>query len=205
MHSKGTLFIVSAPSGAGKTSLVKELLQRDANIMVSVSHTTREPRWGEENGVAYNFVTNEEFDELIGRGAFLEYAEVFTNKYGTSQLWVEDQLNKGIDVILEIDWQGAQQVRRLMPDCRSIFILPPSRDELERRLHGRGTDSQEVIDRRMAQAITEMSHYGEYDYLVINDDFYKAEQELHAIFLAHRLQQPTQAQNHQHLIAALLS
>lgn len=205
MHSKGTLFIVSAPSGAGKTSLVKELLQRDANIMVSVSHTTREPRWGEENGVAYNFVTTEEFDELIERGAFLEYAEVFTNKYGTSQLWVEDQLHKGIDVILEIDWQGAQQVRRLMPDCRSIFILPPSRDELERRLLGRGTDSQEVIDRRMAQAITEMSHYGEYDYLVINDDFYKAEQELHAIFLAHRLQQAVQAQNHQHLIAALLS
>jgi len=205
MHSKGTLYIVSAPSGAGKTSLVKELLDRDRKIMVSVSHTTREPRWGEENGVAYNFVSNEEFDELIGRGAFLEYAEVFTNKYGTSQLWVQDQLAKGLDVILEIDWQGAQQVRRLMPDCRSIFILPPSREELERRLHGRGTDSHEVIAGRMAQAISEMSHYGEYDYLVINDDFQTAAQELHAIFLAHRLKQTPQAENHQHLLTALLS
>ncbi|HSG03198.1 MAG TPA: guanylate kinase [Marinobacterium sp.] len=205
MHTQGTLYIVSAPSGAGKTSLVKELLQRDPKIMVSVSHTTREPRWGEENGVAYNFVSSQEFDELIGRGAFLEYAEVFTNKYGTSQLWVESQLQQGRDVILEIDWQGAQQVRHLMPDCRSIFILPPSREELERRLHGRGTDSTEVIEKRMAQAISEMSHYGEYDYLVINDDFQVAVQELHAIFLAHRLQQSTQAQNHQHLLAALLS
>lgn len=205
MHTQGTLYIVSAPSGAGKTSMVKELLERDPKVMVSVSHTTREPRWGEENGVAYNFVSLEEFDDLIGRGAFLEYAEVFTNKYGTSQLWVEDQLHQGRDVILEIDWQGAQQVRRLVPDCRSIFILPPSREELERRLHGRGTDSSEVIAKRMAQAISEMSHYGEYDYLVINDDFQTAVQELHAIFLAHRLQQSAQARNHEHLLAALLS
>lgn len=205
MHSKGTLYIVSAPSGAGKTSLVKELLERDRKIMVSVSHTTREPRWGEENGVAYNFVTTQEFDELIARGAFLEYAEVFTNKYGTSQLWVQDQLYKGRDVILEIDWQGAQQVRRLVPEALSIFILPPSREELESRLHSRGTDSHEVIEQRMSQAISEMSHYGEYDYLVINDDFQTALQELHAIFLATRLQQPIQAQNHEHLLAALLS
>lgn len=205
MHSKGTLYIVSAPSGAGKTSLVKELLARDSKIMVSVSHTTRAPRWGEENGVAYNFVSTDEFDELIGQGAFLEYAEVFTNKYGTSQLWVQDQLDKGVDVILEIDWQGAQQVRRLVPEALSIFILPPSREELERRLHGRGTDSHEVIAQRMSQAISEMSHYGEYDYLVINDEFEVALQELHAIFLATRLQQPSQSQNHQHLLAALLS
>lgn len=205
MHSKGTLYIVSAPSGAGKTSLVKELLARDSKILVSVSHTTRKPRWGEENGVAYNFVSIEEFDELIERGAFLEYAEVFTNKYGTSQLWVQDQLDQGRDVILEIDWQGAQQVRRLVPQALSIFILPPSREELERRLRGRGTDSQEVIEQRMSQAISEMSHYGEFDYLVINDEFATALQELHAIFLANRLQQPTQAENHQHLLAALLS
>lgn len=205
MANKGTLYIVSAPSGAGKTTLVKALLQRDQMILVSVSHTTREPRWGEENGVAYNFVSNEEFDDLIGRGAFLEYAEVFTNKYGTSQLWVQDQLNKGRDVILEIDWQGGQQVRRLMPASRSIFILPPSRQELERRLHGRGTDSKEIIDQRMSQAIGEMSHYAEYDYLVINDDFETALQDLHAIFLANRLQQPFQAAKHHMLLAGLLS
>lgn len=205
MANHGTLYIVSAPSGAGKTSLVKELLLRDRNILVSVSHTTREPRWGEENGVAYNFVTSEEFDDLIGRGAFLEYAEVFTNKYGTSQLWVQDQLNRGRDVILEIDWQGAQQVRRLMPASRSIFILPPSRKELERRLHGRGTDSNDVIAQRMSQAIGEMSHYAEFDYLVINDDFETALQELHAIFLSNRLQQPLQAAKHQMLLAGLLS
>ena len=205
MHpAQGFLYIISAPSGAGKTSLVKALLERDQRIRVSVSHTTRAARPGEEDGVAYNFVDLSEFDRLIEAGQFLEYAEVFTNKYGTSKGWVESQLAQGIDVILEIDWQGAEIVREKMPDARSIFILPPSRDELLRRLTGRGTDSDEVIAGRMAQAESEMSHFGDFDYLVINDQFDTALDQLAAIFTANRLKMAVQQQAQQSLLSELL-
>jgi len=205
MHpAQGFLYIISAPSGAGKTSLVKALLERDQRIRVSVSHTTRAARPGEEDGVAYNFVALTEFDRLIEAGQFLEYAEVFTNKYGTSKGWVESQLAQGIDVILEIDWQGAEIVREKMPDARSIFILPPSRDELLRRLTGRGTDSDEVIAGRMAQAESEMSHFGDFDYLVINDQFDTALDQLAAIFTANRLKMAVQQQAQQSLLSELL-
>lgn len=202
--AQGFLYIISAPSGAGKTSLVKALLERDQRIRVSVSHTTRAARPGEEDGVAYNFVDLSEFDRLIEAGQFLEYAEVFTNKYGTSKGWVESQLAQGIDVILEIDWQGAEIVREKMPDARSIFILPPSRDELLRRLTGRGTDSDEVIAGRMAQAESEMSHFGDFDYLVINDQFDTALDQLAAIFTANRLKMAVQQQAQQSLLSELL-
>ena len=162
MQQLGHLYIVSAPSGAGKTSLVKALLKRDPQVVVSVSHTTRPMREGEQDGVDYNFVSRETFDAKIEDGLFLEYAEVFGNKYGTSQVWVREQLAKGLDVILEIDWQGASQVRRLMPGARSIFILPPSRAVLEERLRGRGTDTDDVIERRLSEAVAEMSHYAEF-------------------------------------------
>ena len=203
-HAQGTLYIISAPSGAGKTSLVKALLEQDAKVRVSVSHTTRAPRDGEVDGVAYNFVTLAEFDQVIDAGQFLEYAEVFTNKYGTSKLWVEEQLAAGIDVILEIDWQGAQQVREKMPNALSIFILPPSRAELERRLTGRGTDSAEIIAGRMAQAESEMSHFGEFDYLVINDQFDDALNQLQAIFTANRLKMGVQTAVQKSLLEDLL-
>jgi guanylate kinase len=203
-QAQGTLYIISAPSGAGKTSLVKALLEQDPKVRVSVSHTTRAPRDGEVDGVAYNFVTLAEFDEVIDAGQFLEYAEVFTNKYGTSKLWVEEQLAAGIDVILEIDWQGAQQVREKMPNALSIFILPPSRAELERRLTGRGTDSAEIIAGRMAQAESEMSHYGEFDYLVINDQFDEALNQLQAIFTANRLRMSVQTTVQKSLLEDLL-
>ena len=205
MHqAQGTLYIISAPSGAGKTSLVKALLEKDAKVRVSVSHTTRAPRDGEVDGVAYNFVSLAEFDQVIDAGQFLEYAEVFTNKYGTSKLWVEEQLAAGIDVILEIDWQGAQQVREKMPNALSIFILPPSRTELERRLTGRGTDSAEIIAGRMAQAESEMSHFGEFDYLVINDQFDDALNQLQAIFTANRLKMGVQTAVQKSLLEDLL-
>ncbi len=205
MHqAQGTLYIISAPSGAGKTSLVKALLEQDAKVRVSVSHTTRAPRDGEVDGVAYNFVSLAEFDQVIDAGQFLEYAEVFTNKYGTSKLWVEEQLAAGIDVILEIDWQGAQQVREKMPNALSIFILPPSRTELERRLTGRGTDSAEIIAGRMAQAESEMSHFGEFDYLVINDQFDDALNQLQAIFTANRLKMGVQTAVQKSLLEDLL-
>ncbi|MBY4675519.1 guanylate kinase [Marinobacterium arenosum] len=205
MSDKGTLYVISAPSGAGKTSLVKALLAQDPQVVVSVSHTTREMRPGEVDGKDYNFVEMATFDAMINRGQFLEFAEVFTNKYGTSQVWVEEQLNNGLDVILEIDWQGAQQVRRLMPQCVSVFILPPSREELHARLTGRGTDEKDVIDYRMGQAVEEMSHYGEYDYLVINDQFETALDELQAVFRARRLLLERQQQRHGDLLQALLA
>ncbi len=203
--AKGTLYVVSAPSGAGKTSLVKAMLAQDNEIVVSVSHTTREMRPGEQNGVDYNFVTMDQFNQMIEASDFLEFAEVFTNKYGTSQRWVEAQLEQGKDVILEIDWQGAQQIRRLMPDCLSIFILPPSRDALEQRLTNRGQDSEDVIGLRMSEAVSEMSHYAEYDFLVINDDFDTALNELHGIFLAERMKISQQQDRCHDLLVSLLS
>lgn len=203
--SKGTLYVVSAPSGAGKTSLVKAMLERDSGILVSVSHTTREMRPGEVDGVDYNFVAMDEFNKMIEAAAFLEFAEVFTNKYGTSQLWVQEQLDNGKDVILEIDWQGAQQIRRLMPECLSIFIVPPSKQALRERLNNRGQDSEEVIEHRMSEAVSEMSHYGEYDYLVVNDDFDTALNDLHSIFAAQRLKLDNQQDSQSELLTSLLS
>ncbi len=201
----GTLYILSAPSGAGKTSLVKALLQQDDQVGVSVSHTTRAMRPSETDGVDYNFVSMDDFNALIEQGQFLEFAEVFGNKYGTSQQWVKEQLAAGRDVILEIDWQGAEQVRRLMPEAVTVFILPPSRSALRERLNARGQDSDEVIEGRMAEATSEMSHYPEYDYLLINDDFATALQQLASLFQARRLRQSAQQTRHQVLLEELLS
>lgn len=205
MKPLGHLYIVSAPSGAGKTSLVKRLLEQDSQVVVSVSHTTRAMRPGEEDGKDYNFVSLDHFNSKIENGQFLEYAEVFGNKYGTSQVWVEEQLHQGLDVILEIDWQGAEQVRRLMPQARSVFILPPSREILEQRLRGRGTDADDVIERRLSEAVLEMSHYAEYDYLIVNDDFEQALADLASIFRAARLTQDNQQMRCEGLLASLLS
>ena len=192
----GTLYVFSAPSGAGKTSLVKALLEQTTDIGVSVSHTTRAPREGEIDGKDYNFVSQETFQQLIGESAFLEHAQVFDNFYGTSQAWVEQELQAGRDVILEIDWQGAEQIRQQMPHMVSVFILPPSREELLKRLTGRGTDTQDIIDRRMQDAESEMSHYGAFDYLIINDDFATALEQLRAIVLARKQRTLVQSQNH---------
>lgn len=200
----GTLYIFSAPSGAGKTSLVRALLDSTANINVSVSHTTREPRDGELDGTHYHFVSKEVFAQMVDNGEFLEYANVFSNAYGTSQAWVEEQLKQGQDVILEIDWQGAQQVCRLMKHAVRVFILPPSIEVLEQRLQGRGQDSQEVIQQRMQQAKSEMSHYVEYDYLVFNDDFDVALDELRAIVVARRQRLDAQSVQNKNTLMALL-
>jgi guanylate kinase len=172
------LFVISAPSGAGKTSLVKALLERLPQLRVSTSHTTRPRRPNEEDGREYYFVDNAEFDRLVASGAFLEHARVFDNQYGTGRAQLEEKLAAGHDVILEIDWQGAHQVRALMPDCRSIFILPPSREALRTRLTNRHTDSASVIERRLADAVTDMSHYREFDYVVVNDHFEAAVEQL---------------------------
>ncbi len=203
--STGTLYIVSAPSGAGKTSLVKALLDAQPLARVSVSHTTRPMRPGEVDGVNYHFVSRDAFLERLEQGEFLEHAEVFGNLYGTSQRWVEQTLKDGYDLILEIDWQGAQQVRRLMPQAQSIFILPPSQEALRQRLTNRGQDSDEVIDVRMREAVSEMAHYVEYDYLVINDDFSHALVDLQAIFRANRLRQAAQQQRFAGLFNQLLA
>ena len=185
--SQGSLFIISAPSGAGKTSLVTKLVENRADLEVSVSHTTRPMRDGEENGTHYHFVEKAQFEKEIEAANFLEHAEVFGNYYGTSQKVVEDKLAQGIDIILEIDWQGAEQVRKLVPSAISIFIVPPSIAELRSRLTGRGQDADDVIERRLSEAQTEMSHYCEFDFLVVNDDFDTALSQLDAIFEANRL------------------
>ncbi|MBP5979550.1 MAG: guanylate kinase [Halomonas sp.] len=203
--SQGTLFIVSAPSGAGKTSLVRELIESLDGIQVSVSHTTRAKREGEVDGVNYHFIDVPGFEAMIKRGDFFEYAKVFDNYYGTSRKAAQTLLAAGQDVILEIDWQGAQQVREQMPNAVSIFILPPSRDELERRLASRGTDEHAVIARRMRDAVSEMSHFNEYDYLVINDDFTTALQELQSLVISRRLTLATVSERHAPLLDALLS
>jgi guanylate kinase len=168
---RGSLFVIAAPSGAGKTSLVKAVLNRDPSLRVSISHTTRKPRPHEVSGEHYHFVSVEEFRRLIEQNAFLEHAQVFDNFYGTGRAQVEALRTAGHDVILEIDWQGARQVRAAMPDCKSVFILPPSRQALETRLRNRKTDSAEVIARRLRDSITDMSHYHEFDFVVVNDDF----------------------------------
>ncbi|NKQ12365.1 guanylate kinase [Pseudomonas sp. SST3] len=203
--STGTLYIVSAPSGAGKTSLVKALLDAQPQVRVSVSHTTRSMRPGEVDGVNYHFVSREEFVERLEHGEFLEHAEVFGNLYGTSQRWLEQTLSEGYDLILEIDWQGAQQVRRVMPQAKSIFILPPTQEALRQRLTNRGQDSDDVIEKRMREAVSEMTHYVEYDYLVINDDFAHALIDLQAIFRANQLLQTAQQKRFRGLLEELLA
>ena len=206
--AKGNLYILSAPSGAGKSSLISALLQQGEHkrMMVSVSHTTRQPRQGEVEGVHYYFVSVEEFERLIDEGIFLEYAKVFGgNYYGTSLPAIEENLAKGIDVFLDIDWQGAQQIRQKVPSVKSIFILPPSLPELERRLIGRGQDSKEVIAERMSKAISEISHYDEYDYVIVNDDFEKALKDLQSILQSERLTKAYQQKQNAMLIQQLLA
>ena len=175
------LYVVAAPSGGGKTSLINALLEKDERIRLSVSHTTRPPRPREENGIHYHFIDEPAFVSLIGENAFLEHARVFDNRYGTGREAVEKQLAAGLDVILDIDWQGARQIRESFPACCSIFIIPPSLEILRQRLEARGQDSQEVIQRRMRDAQAEISHWNEFDHLVINDDFDKALSDLHSI------------------------
>ena len=204
----GHLWIVSAPSGGGKTSLSRALLPRLAELgiaaRISVSHTTRAPRVGEQDGVHYHFIDDARFVEQIAANAFLEHAQVFGRRYGTARAETEALLAQGIDVILDIDWQGARQVRAAAPEARSVFILPPSRPELERRLRGRGTDADSVIAERMAQARDEMSHYAEYESLVVNEDFETALQQLAALFQAPRLSQARQQARFSRLITELL-
>jgi len=197
------MFIVSAPSGAGKTSLVRRLISELPDITVSISHATRAKRPGETAGHDYHFVSRAEFEEMIHNDRFLEYAEVFDNYYGTSVDAVEESLDKGHDVILEIDWQGAAQVRQKLNDVISVFILPPSRATLIERLQGRGQDSDEVIERRTAEAVAEMQQYHRADYLIVNDDFDQALTELKSVILAHRVTKSRQAQRHAGLITSL--
>ena len=200
----GNLFIVSAPSGAGKTSLVRALLATDPGVQLSVSFTTREPRPGEIDGLDYNFVSKAEFLDMQGRGEFLESAEVHGNLYGTSQQWIAQERLGGRDILLEIDWQGALQVRKLVAGTVGIFILPPSVDALRARLTGRGQDSSEVIERRVAAAREEMSHVGEFDYVIINDTLEEAKQDLVSIVRAERLKLGSQLDRHQKLIQMLI-
>jgi guanylate kinase len=200
----GNLYVVAAPSGAGKTTLVRLLLEREPEIQLSVSFTTRPPRPGEENGREYHFVAVDAFRAMISRDEFLEWAEVHGNFYGTSKKWIRDQLTAGHDVLLEIDWQGAQQVRKLFPDALSIFILPPSIDELTRRLIGRGTDAPEIIERRLAAAEAEMRHVGEFDYVIINDQLDQALEDLRAIVRSSRLNVRKQQVQHPAMFAKLI-
>lgn len=199
----GQLFIVAAPSGAGKTTLVRQLLAREPDIRLSISYTTRAPRTGEENGREYHFVSEAQFQAMIAADDFLEWAQVHGNYYGTSKRWIVTERAAGRDVLLEIDWQGAQQVRRVFPDAIGVFILPPSMEELTRRLTGRGTDSAEVIARRLAAAREEMSHVGEFGYVIINDDLQTALSDFVAVVRATRLQLETQRLRHPELFARL--
>ncbi len=203
-QTRGNLFILSAPSGAGKSSLISALLKKHSDMKVSVSHTTRAPRPGEENAVHYHFVSVDEFKSLIEKNDFFEWAQVFDNYYGTSKQAIESQLNAGIDVFLDIDWQGAQQIRNLIDDVETIFILPPSKQELEARLNNRGQDSSDVIASRMAKAQSETSHFKEYDYVIVNDDFDTALSEIETIVLAKRLSLKSQTVRHQTLLDNLL-
>lgn len=204
MSNLGTLYVIAAPSGAGKTSLVNALVKVNDNIKVSISHTTRPKRPGEQEGVDYYFVSKSEFEGMIAKHCFLEYAEVYGHYYGTSREWVEKQLQQDIDVILEIDWQGAQQVRKLYPASQSIFILPPSRQILKARLMDRNQDSEQVIEQRLAAADSDIAHYHEFDYLVVNNIFETALVDLQTILHANRLRQGRQAQKFKGLLSELL-
>jgi guanylate kinase len=200
---KGNAFIVCAPSGAGKTSLVAELLRRDRNVRLSVSHTTRAPRPGEQEGRDYHFVSRQAFESMIERGEFLESAEVHGNLYGTSQAWIDQQRARDADIVLEIDWQGARQVRKLIPEAIGIFILPPSPDTLRRRLVERGQDSNDVIERRVRAAQGEIAHLAEFDYVIINSNFDDAVEDLVSIVRATRLRIDAQVSRHSDLINLL--
>ncbi|KRA55137.1 guanylate kinase [Pseudoxanthomonas sp. Root65] len=202
---RGTLYIVAAPSGAGKSSIVNAVLARDADIALSISFTSRGARPGERHAQHYHFITADEFKAMIRAGDFFEYAEVHGDWKGTARQSVEPQLAAGKDVLLEIDWQGARQVREKVPEAVSVFILPPSRDALEQRMRARGQDSEEVIQRRLAAAREEMSHYAEFDYVIVNDVFEAAVEQMHAIFTASRLRREAQDMRHAGLIAALLA
>lgn len=203
----GTLFIISAPSGAGKSSLIRAYLAQKNHhtAKVSISHTTRKPRPGEQQGEHYYFVDNQEFESLIKQNAFVEYAHVFDHYYGTSKAEIEQSLLQGINVFLDIDWQGAEQVRQQMPESKSIFILPPSLKELENRLIKRGQDDAQVISKRMHKAQSEISHYNEYDYVIINDDFDESLTALNAIMTSASLEQSKQAIAHHQLLTDLLA
>jgi guanylate kinase len=203
-QARGNLFILSAPSGAGKSSLLTALLAKHTDMTLSVSHTTRAPRPGEENGIHYYFVATTDFKELINNNDFFEWAQVFSNYYGTSKQAIETQLNAGFDVFLDIDWQGARQVREQLSDVKTIFILPPSKDELEKRLNNRAQDSADVIAGRMAQAQSETSHYNEYDYVLVNDDFNEALAQLETIVLAQRFTLKAQTVRQNDLLKNLL-
>ena len=196
----GLLFIISSPSGGGKTSLVRALLEAEPEVRLSVSYTTRDARPGEVDGRDYHFVTPPVFERMLEAGEFLESAVIYGNRYGTSQKWIERERAEGRDVLLEIDWQGAQQVRRLMRQVVSIFILPPSPDVLESRLRGRGQDSEEVVARRLAAARHEIAHVSEYEYVIINDDFNRAAQDLRSIIRAERLKLARQLARNVNLI-----
>ena len=203
--TKGTLYVISAASGAGKTTLVSAVLQQVSDIVVSVSHTTRAPREGEVDGVNYHFINKEKFEAMVEAGDFFESATVFGNMYGTSQQHIQQQLLKGKDVILEIDWQGARQIRQLVSDCKSIYILPPSIAALRERLASRGRDDEVVINKRMREAVSEMSHYVEFGYLVVNDDFDEARDNLASIIMGERMLFEHQQQKHAKLLAELLT
>jgi len=200
----GTLYIISAPSGAGKTSLVHAVVAMLPDVVVSVSHTTRKMRDGEVDGRDYHYVDEPHFQEMIANDEFLEHASVFGNRYGTSKQQIQDQLLSGKDVILEIDWQGARQIRQLMSGSKSIYILPPSIQALRDRLQNREQDSDDVIESRMREAVSEMMHYAEFDYIVINDDFEQAREELASIFVCNRMLLEHQQQRHEDLLAGLL-
>lgn len=200
----GSLIVVSAPSGAGKSSLVKALIASMSSLEVAVSHTTRKPRPGEVNGREYHFVSQDEFKKMVAEGAFLEHAQVFDNFYGTAKSSLEGPLSEGRDLILEIDWQGARQVCKLIPEAVTLFILPPSVEALRQRLEGRGQDDETVIQRRMRDAQAEMSHLNEFDYLVINDVFEDALAEMRALVQALRLRRAQQVRRHGALVQNLL-
>ena len=202
---RGTLYIVAAPSGAGKSSIVNAVLARDAEIALSISFTSRGARPGERHAQHYHFISAEEFEAMIRAGDFFEYARVHGDWKGTARQSVEPHLAQGRDVLLEIDWQGARQVRAMIPDAVSVFILPPSRAALEERMRKRGQDSEAVIAQRLAAAREEMSHYGEFDYVIVNEHFDAAAAELRAIFLAQRLRREAQARRHAGLIRDLLA
>jgi guanylate kinase len=203
--TQGALFVVAAPSGAGKTSLVRAVTEQDPRLCVSVSHTTRPRRGSEADGEHYHFVEEAAFEAMIGEGAFLEHARVFGNYYGTSSAWVDATLAGGRDVILEIDWQGAAQVRRQRPDVLGVFIVPPSRATLEARLRNRGQDGEDAIARRLAEAQEELSHHVEFDFLIVNDDFEVATEDLLAVFRAERSRLARMSRDRSALLSELLA
>lgn len=207
MHSShsGSLIIVAAPSGGGKTSLVKELIRRLPEVKVSISHTTRAIRPGEINGVDYFFVNDEKFDIMVDESAFVEHARVFNHQYGTSFEQIRERLAAGIDIVLDIDWQGAQQIRARFRDAVSVFVIPPSLEILKQRLMNRQQDNEDIIESRMQRAQDEMSHYSEFDYLIVNDDFAKAAAELESIVIANRLKIARQQSEQAKLLSFLLT